>query len=122
MGSPPGDDFADAMPPYAFVRNSIGGFETITNVGSIASNAIKAIQHTFHYDIVVVVNQPDSRLAEIELDNYQKLILQTLEADHTLSANVDGSLPIRVEHYDVARRNAGYSGRVMTIRCVKTTG
>jgi len=127
VGYPQGDDLSDAMPPYAFVTNSDAQFETINQQGSVTSNSITGLVHTFHYDITIVVNQTDSRKAEVLLDELQKLTLQTLEADYNLTgtgtADVDGSHPSSVKKLTVGKDNEGkgFKGRVLTLRCIKTT-
>jgi len=127
VGFPQGGELADKMPPYAFITNSDTQFETIIPMGSEVSNKITGLVHTFHYDITVVVNEKDSRTAEVELDEFQKLILQTLEDDFTPtgsgSGDVDGSYPtssrkLRVRPQDEGQ---GFKGRVITYRCIKTT-
>jgi len=126
VGHPQGVNLADAMPPFAFVTNGTTPFETITT-GSIVSNAQKILEHTFNYDITVVVLEKDAREAEIVLDEFQKLVLQTLEADYNLtgsgSADVDSSSPSRVEHLRVGAgdQGRGIKGRVITLRCSKVT-
>jgi len=117
---------SDAMLPYAYVTNSSGPFEMITT-GDVVDNAHKILIHSFNYDIVVVVLEKDARAAEILLDELQKLTLQTLEADHNLtgtgSASVDDSAPLRVDELRVGTsdQGRGIKGRVITLRCTKTT-
>jgi hypothetical protein len=119
---------SDAMLPYAYVTNSTGPFETVKSVGAVVSNAILVLEHTFNYDIVVVVLEKDARAAEILLDEFQKLILQTLEADHSLTgtttAIVDSSYPSRIDRLRVGTgdEGKGIKGRVITIKCMKVTG
>jgi hypothetical protein len=122
VGFPQGDPFADQMHDSIFVTNS-SPFETIRNDGSVVANAIKALDHVFNYDIVIVVNGKDSRDTEEKLDDFQKLVLQTLEADVDLTASVDKSFPVSVQHYrDINNEGKGLKGRVITLRCWKTTG
>ena len=117
---------SDAMLPYAYVTNSSGPFETI-RTGDVVSNAFKILYHDFNYDIVVVVLEKDSRAAEVLLDELQKLILQTLEADHNLtgtgSASVDDSEPSRIDRLTVngIDEGKGIKGRVITLKCSKVT-
>jgi hypothetical protein len=117
---------ADALLPYSYITNSTGPFETI-KAGTVVSNAITILEHTFNYDIVVVVLEKDSRAAEVLLDELQKLILQTLEADHNLtgtgSASVDDSQPLRIDHLRVGNddQGRGIKGRVITLKCEKVT-
>lgn len=121
-----GGQLSDAMLPYAFVTNSSGPFETITT-GDVVSNAHKILIHTFNYDIVVVVLEEDSRTAEILLDDLQKLILESLEEDHSLtgvgSASVDDSAPLRIDALRVGTsdQGRGIKGRIITLKCIKTT-
>jgi len=116
-----GDWFSDQMHDSIFITNS-SPFETIRNDGSVVSNAIKALDHSFNYDIVIVVNGIDARDAEKKLDDFQKLTLQTLEANVDLDAEVDKSFPVSVQHYRIANTEGkGLKGRVITLRCTKTT-
>ena len=126
QGSFNGVQLSDAMLPYIYVTNSSGPFELISS-GEVVSNAHKILTHTFNYNIVTVVLEKDSRQAEIKLDDYQKLILETLEADHNLtgvgSASVDDSVPVRVDELRVgtADQGRGLKGRIITLRCTKVT-
>jgi len=114
------------MLPYAYVTNGSGPFETIIS-GTVVSNVHQILRHTFNYDIVVVVMQKDAREAEILLDELQKLILETLEADHNLtgtgSASVDDSAPSRIDMLRVgtADQGRGIKGRIITLICKKVT-
>lgn len=123
VGFPPGDNLQDKAPPYAFITNSDAPFETTNKIGSVSNNQIIALQHVFHYDITVVVNQKDSRTAEEQLDNFQELILETLEADYDLSDAVSESFPNRISKLRTSpfTEGRGFKGRVITIRCTKTT-
>lgn len=121
-----GAQLSDAMLPYIYVTNSSGPFEIIKS-GDVVSNAIKVLNHTFHYDIVFVVLEKDSRSAESLLDDLQQKILQTLEADHDLtgvtSAVVDSSIPVRVDRLRIgtADEGRGLKGRIITLKCEKAT-
>jgi hypothetical protein len=126
VGYPQGSSLSDSMPPYAYVTNS-NPFESITNRGSVVSNGVKMLEHSFQYDIVFVVNESDSRTSELRLDNLQKTILDTLEADVDLtgtgSAEVDNSFPIRVDDLRVERsdKGMGFNGRVITLKLIKVS-
>jgi len=119
-------DLSDAMLPYAYVTNGSGPFESIKS-GAVVSNVHQILEHTFNYDIVVVVMQNDAREAEILLDELQKLVLQTLEADYDLTgvgtASVDSSSPSKVDLLRVgnADQGKGIKGRVITLTCKKAT-
>lgn len=114
------------MLPYAYVTNSSGPFETVTT-GDVASDVILILEHTFNYDITVVVLEKDARVAENSLDDFQKLILQTIEVDHNLtgvgSASVDSCVPLRIDKLRAGGgdEGRGIKGRVLTIRCKKVT-
>jgi len=124
VGFPPGDPFDDQMFPYIFVVNA-SPFESIKNDGrAVVSNAITALIHTFHYNIVFVVNGKDARDTEEQLDDFQKTILQTLEADNDLSgvttAEVDSQFPVIVDRFR-GREDEEVQGRVITLMLIKTT-
>lgn len=127
QGTFQGASLSDAMLPYSYVVNSTAPFETI-RAGSVTSNAINILYHNFNYDVVVVVLEKDSRAAEILLDELQKLILQTIEADHSLtgtgSASVDNCTPLRIDRLRVGTgdEGRGLKGRIITLKCSKVTG
>ena len=111
------------MPPYAFVTNGAGPFEIISQNTAVSSNAISMIEHTFDYNINMVVNEKDSRTAETLLDDLQKILMETLEADYNLNSTVDESFFVRVDELRVpgAELGKGFRGRVITLRCRKVT-
>jgi hypothetical protein len=117
---------SDAMLPYAYVTNSTSPFEDIST-GDVVGTAISILIHKIHYDIVVVVLEKDARTAEVLLDDLQKEILETLEADNNLTgagtSDVDDSAPLRVDALRVGTgdQGRGIKGRVITLRCTKTT-
>ena len=78
---------------------------------------------TFNYDIVMVVNEKDSRTAEELLDDLQKILMETLEADYNLNSTVDESYFIRVDELRTpgGELGKGFKGRVITLRCSKVT-
>ncbi len=123
VGHPSGKPDQDYKTPYLYVTNSPSNSESIVNLGSIVSDMHSALQHTFHYDIVFVVDAADSRRAEKKLDDFQKDILETLEADMRFAGvtgnEVDVSYPIRIQNLDNAKLGQKKRGRVITLRCVK---
>jgi len=129
VGFPDGDPFNDQMFDYIFITNS-ASFETIRNKSSTPTSASKKIarnlEHTFNYDIVTVVNGKDARDAEKKLDDFQKLTLELLEADLSLNNGVadlvDMSFPVAVNHFRPGQTETkGVKGRIITLRCIKTT-
>jgi hypothetical protein len=125
VGFPDFNEISDDMVPYAFVANGAGPFELITRSGSTVSNTHKVLIHTINYNIITVVQEDDARKAEEKLDDYQKLILDTLEVDNNLtgatSAVVDDSFPVRADHLPVSSEGKALKGRIITFRCIKTT-
>ncbi len=123
VGFPEGDPFDPENTDQIFITNS-SPFETIRNDGSVVSNAITALDHTFNYDIVTIVNASTAREAEQKLDDFQKLILQVLEADVDLTgtgtSDVFKSFPVSVQPFR-GRQGQPVQGRVITLRCFKET-
>lgn len=115
------DILQDAMFPYVIITNG-KPLETITDETFILSNAVKAVEHTIRYRIIVVVNEKDSREAEIELDNYTRLILDTLEVDRDLSGNVDTHDITSIGDLDdILQPTHGKRGRVINMTAVRYT-
>ena len=102
VGFPDGKWNEDQMFPYIFITNGVP-FESIISDVTIISNAVVSLVHTFNYDVVIVTNDQNARIAEDMLDDFQKLVLQTLEADVNLtgtgSADVDYSIPVSAQIY-----------------------
>lgn len=117
----PEDEFNDDMIPYAFVRNARGTFETIEPQTIAVSDASRLIVHDLTFEIVVVVNEKNSRTAEALLDNLQELILETLEDDQDIGASVDTSDPATVADFPMPSIVSGKQGRIITIKCSKVT-
>lgn len=125
VGFPEGDPFDPENINHIFVTNS-SPFESIRNDGTILSDAITDLEHTFNYDIVIIVNASEGRIAENQLDDFQKLVLETLEADTSLTGTgsriVDLALPSSVQIYRAGTsQGKPVQGRVITLRCVADT-
>lgn len=115
------DILQDAMFPYAIITNG-KPVDTISDETFILADAVKLIEHTLRYRIIVVVNEQDSRKAESELDNYTELIMETLEADRDLSGNVDTHDISSVGDLDdILQPTGGKRGRVINMTAIKTT-
>jgi len=125
VGWPAGDWDKDEMFPYCFVTNGTP-FEMMKNEGIIQSDAVSDLSHTFNYSIIFVVNSKDSREAELNLDDFQKLILQLLEADTSLTGTgsrlVDIALPTTINLFrPTGTQGKGVQGRIINLRCIMNT-
>jgi len=125
VGFPEGDPFDPEMADQIFITNG-SPFESIRNDGVIQSDTISDLEHTFNYDIVIIVNASTGRVAENKLDDFQKLALQTLEADTSLTGTgsrlVDLALPASIQLYRPGgSQGTGVQGRIITLRCVMNT-
>lgn len=124
VGHPLTHRWKQAPFPYAFVsykneRNQL--------VGTRTDQAINGIRHIVNYDIYFVVNEKDSRKCEEQLDAFQKLILETLEAKSTLSNPVGStdpkcvfSIPATIEPISETVAKA-VQGRIITLTCQMRT-
>jgi len=123
VGYPEGNAFDPQEMDHIFITNG-NPFETIRNRGVVQSNAIKDLEHSFNYDIVIMVNGKDARETEEKLDDFQKLVLQLIEADVTLtgtgSALVHNAFPVSAQAFQ-GRTGVPVMGRVLTIRCTMHT-
>ncbi len=117
-----GDPLEDKQRNYAFVTNNVT-LETNRLLGTTISDEPSLIEHIVRYDIYVVIFGEQGRDAEKNLDTIQKAVLELLEADQDLGGTVDESFPERVIVLKPdATLGKAKQGRIITIRCVVTTG
>lgn len=105
--------------PGIYVTNS-PVLETI-RAGQIVSNVHKNLEHTIRYLIVIGVAGADAPDTEEKIDDFQKLILETLEVNSRLTNNVDLSYPERVDSNVIKRAGEVIQLRQITLKCQKTT-
>ncbi len=93
-GHPPSHSWKDKIFPYLFVsfKNS-----RTTLFGSKAGDDIEAARRIVSYDIVFAVNEKTGRAAETALNDFQKIIIETLEENVQLKNPVGGTDPKCVE-------------------------
>ena len=124
VGKPMGRDGIPRILPGAYITNN-PSFETIKKGRVVQSDAWLALEHTFNYDFVMMVDASDAKVAENQLDDFQKLALQSLEADHKLknggSARVDNSYPSNITAFRQDREGMPLQGRKITLTCQKLT-
>jgi len=116
-----GGEILETTLPHIWITNS-SPFETIRNTGILTANVVKSLEHTFHYDIIIIVDSKDAEFSEEDLDDFQKLTMETMEADVDIGDKVDNSFPVRVDllpHSGI--KIGGKQGRKITLRCIKTT-
>lgn len=113
--------------PALWVTNS-RTLETINRKGIVSSNQHAYLTHDINYLITFMVNQQDSIEAEQILDEFQKLIMETLEADvslangsQTLPISPDDSWPDRVETFRAENDGQPIRGRTITWHLKFTT-
>lgn len=106
--------------PALLITNS-RTLETINRKGIISSNQHTYLTHDVNYLITFIVNQRDSIEAERILDEFQKLIMETLEADilldtgsQTLPISPDDSWPDRVETFRQENDGQPIRGKTIT--------
>jgi hypothetical protein len=125
-GTPDGDSGLDNILPSCYVTNS-NPLERIKISGSKtgSSESLPPLSHQFRYKIVFAVNADSSRDAELKLDDFQKLILETLEADHQLknggAAVVNDSRPETVELFKNELNGKPVQGKIITYLLTKVT-
>lgn len=125
-GTPDGETGLDNILPSLYVTNS-NPLDRIRESGSMTggSESLPPLQHLFRYKLVFAVNADSSRDAELKLDDFQKIILETLEADHQLknggASVVDGSRPEMVETFRNTLNGKPVQGRIITYLCSKVT-
>lgn len=121
VGEPPGNPLP--IPPTypALWITSSRTLETITRRGINDNNTHSYLLHDVNYLIKFMVNEQDSIVAEKTMDEFQKTILETLEADITLSTGSqtlavkpDDTWPERVETFRQENDGTPVRGRTIT--------
>lgn len=126
VGHPDHKNSLDDVFPAIYVTNT-NPLERIKIHGSMtqSSDDVAPLLHTFRYKIVLQEKTKGSRDTEAALDDFQKLILETLEADHKLknggSAVVDSSRPESVETFKTDLNGKPVQGRIITYLLTKVT-
>lgn len=112
--------------PSIYITNA-NPLERISQSGSMttSSESISPLTHLFRYKIVLQAQGKGSRATEVLLDDWQKVILETLEADHKLknggAAKVDGSRPEIIETFGAVQNGKPVQGRIITYLLRKVT-
>lgn len=113
--------------PALWVTNS-RTLETINRKGIVPFNQRAFLTHDVNYLITFMVNQQDSIEAEKTLDEFQKIIMETLEGDTPLSTGdqdllvfPDDTYPDRVETFRQENDGQPIRGRTITFHLKFTT-
>lgn len=122
VGEPEGKPLpTPPMYPALWITNS-RTLETITRKGiNDSNNRHSYLLHEVSYLLKLMVVEKDSIVAEKQLDAFQKLIMETLEDDITLSTGSqtlvikpDDTWPERVETFRQELDGQGIRGRTIT--------
>lgn len=128
VGVPPGNPLPTPPAyPGLWITNA-RQLETIIRKGVITSDQHSYLTHDVNYLITFMVNQQDSIEAEKVLDEFQKLVMETLEADvdlssgsQTLPVSPDDTWPERVETFRQEQDGQPVRGKTMTFHLKFTT-
>ena len=126
VGRPDTKSGFDNTLPAIYITNA-NPLERITLQGTMtgSSEALPCLLHQIRYKIIVATDTGNAQLAENELDDLQKLILETLEADNKFknggSAVVDFSRPEMIETFRTTDNNRTIQGRTITYLVSKQT-
>lgn len=120
VGEPPGNP-TPTPPTYPalWITNS-RTLETVIRKGINDSNNHAYLTHQVSYLFKLMVVEADSIIAEQQLDNFQKTIMETLEADilllgtSALSLGPDDTWPERVETFRAELDGQGIRGKTIT--------
>ena len=107
--------------PYIFIRNARGVFENISPADIAVSDGSRLYEHEIFFDIICVAVRKNSKEVEHALDDFQELILETLEGDTTIGSSVDFSDPVKIADYPLPTITTGKQGRIITVKCGKVT-
>ena len=126
VGIPDGESGFDNIFPQLYITNA-NPLERISLQGTMtgSSEGLGCLLHQIRYKIIFSVNTDNSRDAENELDDFQKTILETLEADSKLknggAALADFSRPELIEIFKLNLNGQPIQGRTITYLVTKAT-
>lgn len=127
IGVPSGSDIEAGYSSFIIITNA-APFESIRPQGIITGNSYHSLLHTVRYKIIFVLTASDSPAAEQELDELQKLILESLESNNQFKNTAgtdpicDKSYPERIDEYKPeVYGGTEKQGRSIIINCIITT-
>ena len=115
------DSLKETTLPIIFVTHE-DQIDSMVRTTGIVSNAITTMTHTIRFKIILLAEEKDGHDVEEVLDDFMKLILQDIEEDVNLNGNVDLCVPERLYNLSASQIGFARQGRVITLKCLKTTG
>ena len=117
--------FSDPLPSI-FIKNSIP-FERVQKIGTKTrgSESNTALLSNFRYDIVIATEGKGARDTINKLDDFQKLVIEAIDADHKLKNG--GALKVHdctyesSKNFNDAVNNKKIQGRIVTFVCKMVT-
>jgi len=119
VGHPDNERGLERVYPSIYITNA-NPLERVKQSGTLTTGSedLPPLEHNFRYKIIVQAEAKGSRDVEEDLDDWQKIILETLEADHQLkdggSAIVNSSRPEMVETFRVDLNGKPVQGKIIT--------
>ena len=101
--------------------------DIVTRRVSVAADAAKSYEHIIKLKLIVIAQEKDGQKVEEVLDDFVVLIIDELAANYHLKtpagadALVDSCNLERVTELDQSITGLSRQGRVLTLKCIKTT-
>lgn len=114
--------------PHIWVTNE-DAIDVIRQNNSVGGNAPKVLEHQINFKIILMAQEKDGFKTEEVLDDFVKLINQSITENYELndpatglSPLADSCYPSRVVELGRVFTGLSLSGRVISLKCVVTTG
>ena len=103
--------------PIIYVTNDNVIDDIRYSPGSVVAGLPKIIEHILGFRIILITEGKDGPDAEEKTDDFVKLILETIEANYTLSSTVETCIP--VQHFLLSQNMIGdeKQGRIIRLKC-----
>jgi len=119
VGLPENKRFTGLNYPVLFVSNA-DDFETDKPFGPVTANSLGSSFHVFQFQIIFFDLREDGQAAEKSLDDFQKIIKETLKGNSNLSKPSDGTDPLATSSFPERTRafSAEFEGEALNGRII----
>ena len=115
--------------PHIWVTND-SEIDTLEQINSVESNAVNMTKHTIGLKIIILAKEKDGFFVEEQLDDFTKLVNEIITANYDLrdpggaeaTSVVDSCIVKRVTELSPQMTGRGRQGRVISLKCIATTG
>jgi len=107
--------------PHIWVTHE-NTIDTLRQIGAVQSNAIKGLEHTMFFRIILIAQRKRGSTVEEVIDDFVKLIKQEITEDYNLGATVDSCIVQQVRDLETSLVGHDRQGQVVILKAVASSG